>query len=236
MAIKYHSPIKGINEDIAELFGLHAGDGWLYRNQWGITCNSSDENLIGRICDLSRRVLGIEPTLSYNQSSHGVRIRSGQRQVIDYFKKCFPVGKKAYTVRMPNDIMKSEDVRVIKGALRGLFSSDGCFSFRKKDLYPYIRFTSRSKDLIDQFVELASRLGYIFRIYSQQRNGVIYTANLREKQVIKWMSEVGTACDAHIKRFEVWKIEAGVPETGKRAGLKILWRRPSWVQIPPPAL
>ena len=29
---------------------------------------------------------------------------------------------------------------------------------------------------------------------------------------------------------------AGVPERVKGGGLKIRWRRPAWVQIPPPAL
>ena len=29
---------------------------------------------------------------------------------------------------------------------------------------------------------------------------------------------------------------AGVPELAKGGGLKILWRRPTWVQIPSPAL
>ena len=31
-------------------------------------------------------------------------------------------------------------------------------------------------------------------------------------------------------------VYAGVPELAKGGGLKILWRRPTWVRIPSPAL
>jgi len=206
LAIKYHSPIEGIDENVAELLGLHAGDGWLSKDKWGTACNSNDKNLISRVYDLSRKVLGIEPTLS-KSSLHGVHIRSGQRQVIEYFKRRFPVGKKAYTIRIPNDIMESKDIRVIKGVLRGLFSSDGCFNFRKRGLSPYVRFHSKSKVLRDQFIELASKLGLRCHAYTaKHRTGVIYIAQFSDKcTVLRWMDEVGTTCDTHIRIFGTWK-------------------------------
>ena len=121
----------------------------------------------------------------------------------EYFKRCFPVGKKSYTVRLPAEIMKSDDERIIRGSLRDLFSSDGSFSFRKKDLDSYLQFHSKNKELRDQFIELASRLGFDFRAYDpKHRDGVIRVADLGRKYVVGWMEQIGTTCDTHIKTFE----------------------------------
>ncbi len=40
--IIYHLSLKELNEDVALLLGLHAGDGWL-SDKWGISCGQDDK-------------------------------------------------------------------------------------------------------------------------------------------------------------------------------------------------
>lgn len=222
LGIKYHKPLTELNEEVAELWGLHAGDGSLTKNRWEFASHINNVTLINRAVSLIRRVVGVEPTIDDRPSINKTQIRSGQRQAIKYFASYFPFGKKSYIVEMPKEVMESNDPKVIKGALLGLFSSDGSFSFkRSKKLTPRLEFRVKSKKLRDQFITLAEKLNFKLNQSDPKHwNGRIYTT-YKEKidVVLRWMKEIGTNCDTHIKNFKLWvKLKfAGVPESGKRA-------------------
>jgi hypothetical protein len=57
--IIYHPPLKELNEDVALLLGLHAGDGWL-SDKWAISCGQNDKEMPLRIIELARNILGTE--------------------------------------------------------------------------------------------------------------------------------------------------------------------------------
>jgi len=212
--ITYHSPKAIIDEQVAELLGLHAGDGYVSCGVWGIRCNLNDETLVQHIIELARNVLGVEPSVRIRENTF--TIRSGQKQAVHFFLKYgFPNGKKAETVQTPKPILSATDSKIIEAFLRGLFSSDGCFSIRKKDNSSRVDLMVRSKMLRDQFVALASKIGFSFNTCDAKRikkgftwksTGSFYNANLCSRNAVKqWMKEVGSLCDTHIKKFNHWK-------------------------------
>jgi intein/homing endonuclease len=167
-----------------------------------------------QIIYLTRSVLGVEPCVRIRENTF--EIRSGQRQVIRFFQKYgFIKGKKAYVARIPAQIIDTKDSEIIKAFLKGLFSSDGSFSFRKRDYSPRIDLVVRSRLLRDQFVALATKIGFRFNKCDAKRvqegftiksAGTFFNANLcSRKEVIRWMAAVGTICDSHIKKFELWQ-------------------------------
>lgn len=206
MGIKYHKPLIRMNEGAAELLGLHAGDGSLSLNEWSISTNINDKKLINRIIFLVRKMVGIEPRVGYRLSFNKVDIRSGQHQTLNYFARYFPSGKKSYIVELPKEIMNSDKLYVIKGVLRGLISSDGCFYFRKRWLSPRLEFRVKSEKLRDQFIELSNRLNFKFnKSNPKDKNGIIYTAYIeRINTVLRWMKEIGSGSEIHMKRFDLW--------------------------------
>ncbi len=129
--IVYHRPRKELDEDVALLLGLHAGDGWL-SDKWGITCEPKDKLMICRVTQLIRDVLGVEPIKPCKcKARKAIMIRSGQRQTLEFFRDYgFPQGRKAGIVRVPKHILKSNNEAIIRAFLRGLFSTDGCSSFQ----------------------------------------------------------------------------------------------------------
>ena len=211
-----YKPLKTVLEiEVAELLGLHAGDGYISCGVWGIRCNIQDEKMAHRIVILVRNVLGVEPCVSTRQNTF--EIRSGQKQAVGFFSNYgFAEGKKAYDVRAPSQILHSDNVKVIKAFLRGLFSSDGSFSFRKSDFSCRVDLTLRSKLLRDQFVELSSRIGFSFNLcdairvkkgFTERSAGAFFNANLTSKKsVLSWMSDVGTLCDSYLKKFKLWQV------------------------------
>ena len=207
LAIKYHPPIKEINKDSSELLALHAGDGCLCSDgRWLFSVNKSDKALMERIIFLVRKVVGVEPTINRSFSINKIDLGSGQKQTVEYFATYFPIGKKSYIVQLPEEIMKSDDPDIIKGSLRGLFSSDGCFSFRKRKLCPRIEFRVKSRVLRDQFIELAKKANFKFnKSNPKHRTGIIHTAYLeRINTAIRWMEEIGSSSEIHMKRFNLW--------------------------------
>jgi intein/homing endonuclease len=212
--ITYHQPKEVLDIDVVELLGLHAGDGYMSRGLWGIRCNLQDENMARQIIYLARKVLGVEPIVSIRENTF--EIRSGQRQVILFFQKYgFFEGKKAYTVQAPNQITSTNDPKIIEAFLRGLFSSDGSFSFQKRDHSPRIDLVVRSQLLRNQFADLAIKLGFSFnksdpvrvkKGFTMKSAGPFFNANLASRgQVQKWMTTVSTICESHIKKFKLWQ-------------------------------
>jgi len=212
--IAYHQPKEVLDMEVAELLGLHAGDGYMSCGVWGVRCNLQDEYMAQRIIHLARNVLGVEPCVRIRENTF--EIRSGQRQVIHFFRKYgFTEGKKTYDVQVPNQITCINDSKIIEAFLRGLFSSDGSFSFQKRDYSPRIDLMVRSRLLRDQFVELAAKVGFSFnksdsvrvkKGFTTKSAGAFFNANLTSrKDVLRWMTTVGTPCDAHIKKFKVWQ-------------------------------
>lgn len=210
--IIYHDPLKELNVDVALLLGLHAGDGWL-SDKWGIACGQDDKSMFLRIMGLVRNVLGVESIKPIKCSAgKAIMIRSGQPQALAFFRGYgFPQGRKAETVGVPKQILESNDENVIGAFLRGLFSTDGCFSYQV-NRGPRVEIQVKSERLRNEFVSLAGRLGFSFRVYSylppDGKNKaplqVAYTT--QRKQVVRWMEEIGSIKDAHLKRYKDWKM------------------------------
>lgn len=207
----YHAPLKELNEDAALLLGLHAGDGWL-SDKWGITCGEDDTVMFFRVMELVKNVLGVEPIKPVKcPAGKAVMIRSGQPQALAFFRGYgFPQGRKAGSVGVPKQILESNNEIILKAFLRGLFSTDGCFSFQV-NRGPRVEIQVKSEKLRDDFVSLAGRLGFSFRTYAylppkgKNKSPLQVAYTTQRKQVIRWMGEVGSIKDAHIKRYQDWK-------------------------------
>ncbi len=205
LGIKYHKPLYEINAESAELLAMHAGDGSLSKDKrWCFSSNKNDRKLIERVINLTKKIVGVSSDVDYYENR--VQIRSKQRQAIEYFSTFFPIGKKSHIVRLPLEIENSSNLEVIKGALIGLFSTDGSFSFRKNNLSSRVEFRVKSRKLRDQFYNLALKIGFNFNISEpKHKEGVIYTAYIeRTNDVLKWMEEIGSNCDTHLNRFNEW--------------------------------
>lgn len=210
--VVYHQPRKELDEDVALLLGLHVGDGWL-SDKWGITIEKKDKCMLLRVTQLVRDILGVEPIKPCKCAASGraVMIRSGQLQALDFFRNYgLPQGRKAGKVRIPQQILESKNDVTIKAFLRGLFSTDGCFSFQIERT-PRVEIQVKSEKLRDDFLDLVGRLGFSFRSYAylppRGKNKaplqVAYTT--QTKQVVRWMEEIGSIKDSHVEQYRYWK-------------------------------
>lgn len=203
----YHEPEIKMNGRVALLLGLHAGDGHL-SDSWGLSINKKDVEMEQAIIALVRTVLGVEPFIDSSRDGYVV-VRSGKEQVHEFFERYgFRRGKKAGTVKVPSEILASENRKVWIGFLRGAFSSDGCFWF--KNHWGQCRFEVSSKRFRDGFILLARKLDFCFRAYTYVHRGghnklPLHLAYLGvREEVRRWMEQVGSLSDTHLRRYEEW--------------------------------
>jgi intein/homing endonuclease len=210
--IIYHVPLTELNSDVALLLGLHAGDGWL-SDKWGISCGENDVDMLQKVKDLVKTVLGVEPIKTIKcPAGKAVMVRSGQPQALEFFRSYgYPQGRKSGIVSVPHQILDSNDENIIKAFLRGLFSTDGCFSFQVSR-GPRVEIQVKSERLRDEFVFLAGRLGFQLRSYEyfpprgKNKSPLKVAYTTKSGQVIRWMDEIGSIKDAHLLRYQNWKM------------------------------
>lgn len=200
----YFTPKLDLDPDSSLLLGLHAGDGWI-SHRWGIAVHSTDTKMVIEVIRLVRSVLGVEPGVTASED-HTIAVWSAKKQAIDYFLRYgFPAGKKSAIVAAPRSIFSS-GLEVKRAFLRGLFSADGCFY--KEGQRGECRFDVASSTLRNDFVSLASDVGFEFRCYSYTHLGghnklPLHTAYLgRQTDVRRWMKEIGSICDTHLDKFQ----------------------------------
>ncbi len=193
---------------------------------WGLSISGRDIEMGRKVVELVKHVLGVEPSIDYGKRrGNYFVVRSGKRQVFEFFERFgFTSGRKAATVDIPEVVKVSDDREVLIGFLKGAFSSDGSFWYRKG--WGQCRFEVSSVRFRDGFISLARKLGYQFRSYSYVHHGghnrlPLHTAYLGTgDEVTRWMEQVGSMSDAHMARYRLWRLRLG--ERGIRFGRNAL--------------
>jgi hypothetical protein len=203
-------PSDELTGDVALLLGLRAGDGWI-SDTWGISLNSVDIRMVGIVFRLVKKVLQAKPFVTRNKG-HATTIRSGKKQVREFlFRLGFPAGRKAGSVAVPSQLLSTSNQPVVGQFLRGVFSSDGCFSFRKRSAYCVLQ--ASSMGFRDGFVSLASKVGFFFRSYNYvkelgKNKLPVYVAYMGKREdVERWMHLIGSISDTP---WALPRMEAGV--------------------------
>lgn len=92
-----------------------------------------------------------------------LRVTFNSKRLVELFRLRFdmPLGKKCYSVLVPNEILSSEQSKIC-ATLRGIFDTDGCVFFDRRKCYksPYVRIGLHlnNPELIRQISKLLLRL------------------------------------------------------------------------------
>jgi len=217
-----------ISEELAEIFGIHAGDGYLRndgkRIELDISGHVEDKEYYDKhISNLFLKEFGIELNCRYfpHRNTYGFVIR--RKDVVELLHKFgFPYGRKGNIVKVPESVLNSKD-NIIKACfLRGIADTDGSLTFDRKfngkytefrktrNYYPRIIFTTISKPLSE---DVSKMLKYLdFRFYNQlyrpknPKDSIKYKIWITGvKELEKWMTLVGFANYGKFSKYLIWK-------------------------------
>lgn len=211
---------KKITPEVAEIAGIHAGDGtqWLHSGSYSVRVAGSKEEreyYDNHISPLYFSAFGIKliPQCFGRKNLYGIEFSS--KAVVTFQKNIlnFPLGKKSKTVTIPNALVRNKDL--LRFFIKGLADTDFCLSFRKqkkdRNFYPEIEATFASRRLVMQLKEiLEKKFGFrtctVFDIESKSYGKKQSTIKiLGFKQLEKWMKEIGFSNPIHITKYNIWK-------------------------------
>lgn len=201
-----------ITEDMAELFGLHAGDGSLYSTNrgkvWELRGNKKEKEFYDEhIIPLLKRIYaypfigkerkggknGCYGTSCCQKDFHSILINAG-----------FKVGKKSKTVSIPKSVFESNK-SMKRGFLRGFFATDGT-AYLNKNNYPLIEVASASQLIIEQISTLLYEFNiknYFWEYSPKRRGGKTYHLRISGKQRCRtFINSIGLINPVHYERIK----------------------------------
>ena len=207
-----------LSSKLAEVCGIHAGDGYLrndgHRIELDISGNIEerdyyDNHVVPLFSGCFKiKILG---RYFYPRNTYGFVIRN--RTIIEKMNKLgFPYGKKTLTVQTPQFIFKSKQNTTI--FLRGLFDTDGCITFEskynKRHYYPRIILATCSERLSKDMCHLLEKLK--IRYWVQKYTPKNINENIRHivwirgnHEVNNWFRQIGSKNPSKLSRYKIWK-------------------------------
>lgn len=204
-----------LTEDIAELIGLHTGDGTLYNTSRGLVWELRGS--LQEKCYYDIHITSLMKRIFLGESFNA-KFRSGGKHGcygIQSSKKCiskllidlgFSPGTKTYSVRIPEAIKSTQTTGLKFAFLRGLFDTDGCLRFDKLKnnklyTYPKIEFDFASKNLRDDLFTLLNELKLNAHIWGKLSYHLCLPG---EKNLHDFMYLVKPKNTKHLKKYLFW--------------------------------
>ncbi|MFH0868583.1 MAG: LAGLIDADG family homing endonuclease [Candidatus Woesearchaeota archaeon] len=234
-----------ISPELAEICGIHAGDGYFRFNgksgEVDISGNVEEKCYYDtHVIPLFNKVLDLNVTgkLFPYRNTYGFVVRD--KKVLQLFKEIgFPSGNKSTIIEIPGGILNSNNTLLYKRFLRGYLDTDGCINFDKKvtnsslfqktrNYYPRLLFTTCSSNLAKGFKYVTELLG--FKTYFYPYRSKVLTENIKYtiqitgfKAFDMWMKLIGSKNPTKLSRYLIWqKFGFCPPNTTYKKRLKIL--------------
>jgi len=228
-----------VSKELAEILGMFAADGCLQKDyicMWGNIYEDKDyyDNIV---CPFYSKVFGKKITAHEKKSNSVYGFYLCDKKVVEFFKSLGFSNNKTYTVRIPKEIMESEDNAIVTAFIRGFTDCDGCFSLMKRkgkyrlfktkfNTYPRISISIVSLGMINDICSLLKRLNLKHTSGIERKNsgnekdaGWIWVRG--PKAVEDWINIIGFNNPAQYTKYLVWKkfgfcpIKIGIKERKK---------------------
>jgi hypothetical protein len=218
-----------ITSEIAEICGIHAGDGYLRndgkRVELEISGNMEEKEYYdSHVIPLFNKIFNINLIGRFfpSKNTYGFVIRD--KKVIKFIHDLgFPYGAKSLTVKIPLLILKSKNKNIYSGFLRGLFDTDGSLHFHNRPsgkyvsfkktyhYYPRISLTTVSFSLHKDTIKILKFLDFNsfnvtkYKPKTPMENLKYVITVYGNTNLEKWMDIVRPKNNVKISRYLIWK-------------------------------
>lgn len=207
----------------AELLGMHAGDGTLYKTKskslvWEQRGGLDEQDYYFMFVTPLLQELFKYPFKPKHRSGGGrgsFGIQSTHKPLTRFISRFFPIGEKSSRVRVPYLIFRSSS-RVKCAFLRGVFDTDGCFRLdynkRKNFYYHKIEFGSACRKFRDDIARLVRSLGLTCYTWNAG-SGDFYSLCIPGKNNMKrWFYLISSHNPKHLNKVARWfRLQGAVP-------------------------
>jgi len=208
-----------LSEILAEETGMHIGDGTMgvynasYRFAMEGDVIEDKEYYLDWVKNIYFQLYNLKLNIRAFKERYGFQLGSKAIVTFKHTTLNLPYGKKGSIIKIPNAIMKNP--LFMRACLRGLFDTDGCIWFEKKNdkeipWYPRIEFHVTSKMLTEQIARILNTMGFSYSTWSiipkRKTWGETYMVSIKGEDVLKRLfKEIAPRNPKFIIRFLVWK-------------------------------
>lgn len=218
-----------LTPELGYLVGIHIGDGSMniYRRKDGYNSHligysghliDEEEFHLKIIGPIFRKLFNKKINLRFDRRKNHSCIYSytNSKGLITFFNRVIgiPLGPKK-DIHIP-EIIKNSNRKIRKEFIKWLGDTEFSLVFKKryrdKHYYPVINFSTQSKKLQKDVIEILKELGfspYFISDYKRYRNGKRLFINMiglnGKNNMNLWMKEIGFNSTKHLTKYQVWK-------------------------------
>lgn len=208
-----------LSEELCEFIGAVIGDGYIdgYLDKTGrshyhigiIGDSELDrEYHLGKLSKIVKDLFDVKTRPYFRKDARALQLNIFSKQIFKLLTERFgfPTGVKAHIIKIPDEIMASEE-RFIFAAIRGIFDTDGNVFIDKRKIYKeqYGRITLRtiSQPLHDQLKEFLKKyFSFYSSVIKTEHAPTRQIAIYRREQIEKWMHLIGFSNQRHLTKIE----------------------------------
>jgi DNA-binding transcriptional regulator WhiA len=203
--------------DLAELFGILAGDGHVGAYQISMTTNAlTDIEHALYVQKLFDRLFHASSHITKRKTANAVVVVLSSRKVSEFLCKHGLVrGNKVHKqLAIPEWIQKNSKYSI--ACVRGLFDTDGsvyvdAHTIRGKKYFNIgLAFTNRSIPLLTFFKETLEKMGFH---PTKKTKDVVFLR--REAEIIRYFDLVGSSNQKHLNKFHAYRIKKEEYQRGR---------------------
>jgi intein/homing endonuclease len=213
-----------ITEELSEILGMFAADGNLQDGHISIWGNIHEDKMYYNeiVCPLFSKAFNISIKAHEKKSNSVYGFYICNKKVINNFKEFGFTKRKSESVRVPKEVLLSNDNKIISAFIRGFADCDGCLNFMKRyekgyskfkrayHTYPRIFIKIISRDMIEDLSYLLKRLNINHKKYtykSKQQNAkdswiITIRGNV---EINNWMDKIGFNNYSKNTKYLIWK-------------------------------
>lgn len=198
-----------MSTELAELVGIHMGDGSLYKDKKGnytitFTGNSNEKDYMEYIDNLFFNCFGVTMKMTTYPKTNSIQLRLRSKTIFYFLKNNLALCEGPKNKLIIPDYIKVKRC-YLKCFLRGLFDTDGCITVQNmgKYKYPIVKITTKHNSLAQDILNSLSRLN--IPCYLTKKNlSVVYDVSIRNKNVSDFFKKIGSRNYKNIKKLKIW--------------------------------
>jgi len=198
-----------MDEKLAELIGIMAGDGCLstYCKKYMIYISGHKKDDLEYHTNITKKlfqdIFNKETSIQLKKSENTLFIRFSDKDIFKILSNYLPIGNKYEKLKIPIEIINNK--RYFFNFMRGFSDTDGSIIFSKQHkeiaYYPRIEIASKSKNLLNSILSKLKENGFYGSVSHKGKKA--YRLELPgTKNLTKWLKEIGFNNNKHIRKIE----------------------------------
>lgn len=204
---------KKMSEELAELIGIHFGDGSMdnkhnYTYKLSYACNIVEKQYANYLINKFQKLFNVSLSKILNQKKSCIILYLYSKTLCKFFNEMLEIPYSPKNNLQISSIILSKKEYLIS-FIRGLFDTDGCITIQRFDKYKYplIKISTKYRNFAQSISKALKSLNINSFISTKSgRNFIGYDVTIRNKEAKKFFQIIGSNNSKNIEKWGHWDL------------------------------